>query len=185
MQLSNTAHFFRSGRPRLAGLWYRASPVEQRGRLSLDGTPITRRPVLSTKSGTCRFRIGASVPISHADRKCPPGITPRAGFMHQKIRASSRLIVTPRRVHEVRRHAPAAFEPTRALSPTKVQSPRVPSSAHCPILATPTGMARPDHPRRVSLTDRSMKPCHGDLPLTIDLSRSNLTFTFCAVRSPT
>ena len=137
-------HFSNRARPRLAGLWYGASAAERGSYRS--GRHANHMPSRTSQVKADRFRIGASVPISHADRKCPPGITPRAGFMHQKIRASSRLIVTPRRVHEVRRHAPAAFEPTRALSPTKVQSPRVPSSAHCPILATPTGMARPDHP---------------------------------------
>jgi hypothetical protein len=68
--------------------------------MNLDGTPSRAVQDPSTSSETCRFRIGASVPISHADRKGPPGITPRAGFIHRKIRASSRLIVAPRRARE-------------------------------------------------------------------------------------
>ena len=89
--------------------------------MNLDGTPSRAVQDLSTYSETCRFRIGASVPISHADRKGPPGITPRAGFIHPKIRASSRLIVAPRRACEC--GAPVTdtggkgrqHEPTRAL----------------------------------------------------------------------
>jgi hypothetical protein len=53
---------------------------QSKGRMNLDGAPSRAVQDLSVYSETCQFRIGASVPISHADRKGPPGITP--GRLH-------------------------------------------------------------------------------------------------------
>ena len=59
--------------------------------MSLDGTQITCRPKDPLQFKQTGSEIGASVPISHADRNGPPGITPRAGSIHPGIKTSSRL----------------------------------------------------------------------------------------------